>query len=71
MKKRKEKAENSERWLLTYSDLITLLMVFFVVLYSSSNIDKKKYEQIASSMSSAFTGGTGIGDGNIVQGSEF
>ncbi|MBD7916037.1 flagellar motor protein MotB [Clostridium sp. Sa3CUN1] len=70
MKKRKEKAENSERWLLTYSDLITLLMVFFVVLYSSSNIDKKKYEQIASSMSSAFTGGTGIGDGNIVQGSE-
>ncbi len=70
MKKRKEKAENSERWLLTYSDLITLLMVFFVVLYSSSNIDKKKYEQIASSMSSAFTGGTGIGDGNIVQESE-
>ncbi|VYU12543.1 OmpA family protein [Clostridium tertium] len=62
MKKRKEKPENSERWLLTYSDLITLLMVFFVVLYSASNINQKKYEKLASSMNSAFTGGTGIID---------
>lgn len=62
MKKRKEKPENSERWLLTYSDLITLLMVFFVVLYSASNINQKKYEKLASSMNFAFTGGTGIGD---------
>ena len=62
MKKRKEKPENSERWLLTYSDLITLLMVFFVVLYSSSNINQKKYEKLASSMNTAFTGGTGISD---------
>ena len=62
MKKRKEKSENSERWLLTYSDLITLLMVFFVVLYSSSNINQKKYEELASSMNTAFTGGTGISD---------
>ena len=68
MKKRKEKAENSERWLLTYSDLITLLMVFFVVLYSASNINQKKYEQLANSMSSAFTGGTGIGGAGIGQG---
>lgn len=62
MKKRKEKPENSERWLLTYSDLITLLMVFFVVLYSASNINQKKYEKLASSMNTAFTGGTGISD---------
>ncbi|MBS5951455.1 MAG: flagellar motor protein MotB [Clostridium sp.] len=62
MKKRKEKPENSERWLLTYSDLITLLMVFFVVLYSASNINQKKYEKLASSMNFTFTGGTGIGD---------
>lgn len=62
MKKRKEKAENSERWLLTYSDLITLLMVFFVVLYSASNVNQKKYEKLANSMSYAFTGGSGIID---------
>ena len=61
-KRREEKPENNERWLLTYSDLITLLMVFFVVLYSASNINQKKYENLANSMSYAFTGGTGISD---------
>ena len=39
MKKKEEKPENSERWLLTYSDLITLLMALFVILYASSNVD--------------------------------
>lgn len=52
--RRRKKAEgshnNSERWLLTYSDLITLLMIFFVVMYSMSNIDKQKYQQIAESL---------------------
>lgn len=60
MKKKRVEKENSERWLLTYSDLITLLMVFFVVLYSASNVNQKKYEKLANSMSSAFTGGSGI-----------
>ena len=36
--KKKQEAENSERWLLTYSDLITLLMIFFVVMYASSTV---------------------------------
>ena len=38
MKRREEKEPNHERWLLTYSDLITLLMIFFVVMYASSNV---------------------------------
>lgn len=63
MKKKRVEKENSERWLLTYSDLITLLMVFFVVLYSASNVNQKKYEKLANSMSSAFTGGSGIFEG--------
>lgn len=63
MKKKRQEKENSERWLLTYSDLITLLMVFFVVLYSASNVNQKKYEKLANSMSYAFTGGSGIIDG--------
>lgn len=54
--RKKAKKENNERWLLTYSDLITLLMIFFVVMYSMSNIDKVKYEKIAKSMSSAMGG---------------
>ena len=62
MKKRPEKPENHERWLLTYSDLITLLMIFFVILYASSNIDTKKYKQISDSFKVGFGGGKQIVD---------
>jgi chemotaxis protein MotB len=59
-KKAVEGKENSERWLLTYSDMITLLLVFFIVLYSMANIDKKKFETVAQSMSRAFGQGGGM-----------
>lgn len=45
-----------ERWLLSYADFITLLMVFFVVLYSMSKVDINKYAQMASSLSYVFSG---------------
>ncbi|WP_264174213.1 flagellar motor protein MotB [Clostridium estertheticum] len=57
MKKREEKEGNSERWLLTYSDLITLLMILFVVMYASSSADTTKYKQLAQSLNVAFSGG--------------
>jgi len=38
------------RWLLTYADLITLLMVFFVVMYAMSSADKKKFDQLKASL---------------------
>lgn len=46
--------ENAERWLLTYSDLITLLMVFFVVLYSMSSADATKFQKISAALQQAF-----------------
>ena len=46
--------ENAERWLLTYADLITLLMVFFVVLYSMSSADSSKWKQISAALEQAF-----------------
>jgi len=55
--KKKEEKENGERWLLTYSDLITLLMILFVVMYSMSSVDTKKYAAVAASLSSALGGG--------------
>lgn len=47
-----------DRWLLTYSDLITLLMIFFVVLYSISKVDANKFQAIAESLNRALGGGT-------------
>jgi chemotaxis protein MotB len=46
--------ENDERWLLTYSDLITLLFVLFVVMYAISTTDTRKFIALAQSVSAAF-----------------
>jgi len=46
--------ENAERWLLTYADMITLLMVLFVVMYAISNTDLRKFTALAQSFSAAF-----------------
>jgi chemotaxis protein MotB len=52
--------DRSERWLLTYADLITLLLVFFIVLYTMSQVDKKKFESMSQSLAIVF-GGVGRG----------
>jgi chemotaxis protein MotB len=51
---------NSERWLVSYSDFITLLMVLFVVLYSMGQVDVQKYKQLADSMRTAFSLGGAV-----------
>lgn len=66
MKKHEEhEKDNSERWLLTYADLITLLMIFFVIMYAMSNVDAQKYEVLSQSLEGALNpsgmGGTGSG----------
>lgn len=67
-KKRKmepeEEHENGERWLLTYSDMITLLLGLFIVLYSMSNVDVKKYEQFAQAANKVF--GVSSGGNSVV-----
>lgn len=45
-----------ERWLITYSDLITLLMIFFVVMYSISTVNAQKMQAVASSLSQVMSG---------------
>lgn len=54
------KKDNKERWLLTYSDLITLLLAFFVVLYSISSINVKKFQAIALSLAATMGGGQSV-----------
>ena len=46
--------QNHERWLISYADFITLLFAFFVVLYSSAQVDKRKVGQLAMAIQVAF-----------------
>ncbi|SDY81419.1 chemotaxis protein MotB [Micromonospora pattaloongensis] len=49
-----EEHVNHERWLVSYADMLTLLFVLFVVLFSMSNVDKAKFEKLASSLADGF-----------------
>ena len=53
-KKKHAEHENHERWLVSYADFITLLFAFFVVLYASSQVDKKKMGRLANAIQQAF-----------------
>ena len=59
-KRREEEQENHERWLLTYSDLITLLLAFFIMMYTLSKQDAQKYQEVSAYLRAIFTGGTAI-----------
>ena len=56
MARKKKHAEhvNHERWLVSYADFITLLFAFFVVLFSSSQVDHRKISQLAQAIQDAF-----------------
>ncbi|MCL2645313.1 MAG: flagellar motor protein MotD [Betaproteobacteria bacterium] len=49
-----EEHENTERWLVSYADFITLLFAFFVVMYSLSSINEGKYRILSQSLVQAF-----------------
>lgn len=55
-RRRKTNNESSGQgsWLLTYSDLVTLLLTFFVMLFSMASIDQQKFREVAHSMRSSF-----------------
>jgi chemotaxis protein MotB len=45
-----------ERWLLTYSDMITLLMALFIVMWSMATVNTSKFEALSASLKDAFSG---------------
>ncbi len=59
-RKKRNAPENHERWLITYSDLITLLLIFFIVMYSMSKVDMAKYEMLSESLHLQFAKGDTI-----------
>lgn len=72
-KKREEPAsEGAPEWMTTYSDLVTLLLCFFVLLFSMAVVDKQKFVEVANSLRSSFMEVGGGGDkfdsnkGNVI-----
>lgn len=46
-----EEHANHERWLVSYADMLTVLVGLFIVLYAMSQVDQAKFEQLAASLS--------------------
>ena len=71
-RKKKEEAgpPGSPAWMATFSDLMNLLLCFFVLLFSMSSVDAQKFEEVAASFSSTFSvfsgGAMSIGDGMLI-----
>lgn len=69
-RKQEEAPSGSPAWMATFSDLMNLLLCFFVLLFSMSSIDEVKQEKVAASfnqMFSVFEGGAqAIGDGMLI-----
>jgi chemotaxis protein MotB len=59
-RRKSDEHENLERWLLTYADLITLLLAFFVVMYSMSQVDAKKFGKMAEALNGVLKGGDSV-----------
>jgi chemotaxis protein MotB len=49
-----EEHENHERWLVSYADMMTLLMVLFIVLFAISQVDQKKFNELRNGLAVGF-----------------
>ena len=48
--------DDTERWLLTYADMITLLLALFIVMFAMSSVNASKFEAVQQSLQDAFSG---------------
>jgi chemotaxis protein MotB len=62
--------ESEERWLLTYADMITLLLALFVVLFAISSVNVSKLKTLQQSLREAFSGRVADGGEAILQTSD-
>ena len=68
--KKQEEEIKTDGWKDTFSDLMNLLLCFFVLLFSMSNVDEVKYAELVASLSNSFSifsgGAQAIGEGVLV-----
>ena len=69
-KKQEDAPKGSPAWMNTFSDLMNLLLCFFVLLFSMSTVDAQKFEQVVASLQSTFSvlpaGGSSIQQGQLI-----
>lgn len=69
-RRQEEPPKGSPAWMATFSDLMNLLLCFFVLLFSMSSVDEAKYEELVVSLSQSFSifdgGGSAIGEGPLI-----
>lgn len=69
-KKQEDAPKGSPAWMATFSDLMNLLLCFFVLLFSMSTVDAEKFEMVVASLQSSFSvlpsGGSSIGEGELI-----
>lgn len=58
-----EEHDNHERWLVTYADLLTVLMALFIVMFAMSVVDKGKFEKLKQGLEDYFGSGPELIDG--------
>jgi chemotaxis protein MotB len=58
MAKAKVIKDNSERYLLTYADLMNLLLILFIILFAYSQVDTQKFQQLSQSLGAALGNGS-------------
>ncbi len=63
-----EEHESSERWLISYSDMITVLMALFIVLFAISQVDQDKYIALRQSLAAGF--GASAGSDAVLDGTD-
>src|SRR5690349_10762026 len=59
-----EEHDNHERWLVTYADMVTLLMVLFIVMFAMSVVDEKKFNALKSGLAAGFGQSTSVLSGS-------
>ena len=68
--KQEEAPAGAPAWMATFSDLMNLLLCFFVLLFSMSSTDTEKFQEVIASIQSSFSifssGGTSIGEGQMI-----
>jgi chemotaxis protein MotB len=71
-RRQEDPPKGSPAWMNTFSDLMNLLLCFFVMLFALSDVNQEKYTEVVASMSNTFgifeSGGPLIGEGQLITG---